>query len=148
MNIRKAGQEEATSWSFRAGVGIDVKFGMAKYNCRFHGICRLDIDESDLQLPLTLKCGRGKGRLFIPRPDYGLICFEKSSMTEATRQAHFQQEYFVLEEAVGVSEKLAIHLERSFYLAPGKYRIMEKENGYCVLFEIMISSTIEKNSAQ
>lgn len=140
VNIRNTRQGHKTSWSFRAGVGIDVKFGMTKYNCRFHGICQLDIDESDLQVRNDLKCGTGKGWLFIPRPDYCLIWFDKCSLTDPTRETHFHRIYFELEEAVPFSEKLALLLGRQLSLQAGQYRVLEKVEGYCVLFEVIAQS--------
>lgn len=139
-NVRKPRQEPSTAWSFRTGVGIDIKFGMPKHNCRFHGICRLDIDESDFDTPPAAQCGTGKGILFIPHSGYCLICFDKNSLTEATRDIHFQRKYFVLEEAVPISKALAIHLGKSIYLNAGQYRIVEKSTGYGVLFGITYST--------
>ena len=135
-NVRKARQHQTPAWSFRTGVGIDITFGMPKYDCKYHGICRLDVDESHFNSPLQPSCGRGKGWLFIPRPEYGLICFDKKSMTKATLETNFQREYFVLEENLPFSEALAIRIGKQLSLLAGEYRILEKGSSYGVLFGI------------
>jgi hypothetical protein len=119
-------------------VGIDVKFGMPKYNCRYHGICRLDIDENDLYTPHSPICGRARGWLFVPRADFCLIFFDKASMTKTTRQTHFQAAYFEMGETAPVSDRLGEYLGQGMSLTAGRYRIMEKNDWYGVLFNAII----------
>jgi hypothetical protein len=112
---------------------------MPKYDCKYHGICRLDVDESGFDGTAAPTCGHGKGWLFIPQPKYCLICFDKRSMTGATRKTHFEREYFVLEEAVRFSQALAAKVGKQVRLQMGAYRIMEKEEHFGVLFGIHYS---------
>lgn len=121
----------------RTGVEIDIRFGMPRHKCRFHGICSVDIHEIDRQPIGTPAPGKGKGWLFIPRPDYCLICFDKDSLAPATKTLQFQREYFALGEVVPFSRSLARCIGGQACLLPGHYRIMEKQSTYSVLFELL-----------
>ncbi|PHN04783.1 hypothetical protein CRP01_19930 [Flavilitoribacter nigricans DSM 23189 = NBRC 102662] len=135
--VRKTGRPPADAWSFRTGVGVDVRFGMPKYHCRYHGICRLDIDESDWMRRSAARCGTGKGWLMIPHAGFCLICFSRDSMTEKTIQTHFDGSFFRLENEIAFSDGLIHRIGYRVKLQAGNYRILEKEQGYSVLFRII-----------
>jgi len=120
----------------RAGLKVDIKFGMPKLDCRFHGICKLDLEESDFHRPGLPECGMGKGWLFIPHPAYCLICIDKRLLSDRTRNVHFAGQYFRMAENVPFSIELTKKIGSQWNLIKGRYRILEKEGFYAVLFEV------------
>lgn len=134
--ITASTKRKKEDWCFRSGLAIDIKFGMPKYHCRFHGICKLDVDESDFQVPKILRFGMGKGWLFIPQVTHCLICFDKHSLTDATLSTYFIRSCFDLPEMVPFSEALNHRIGRQGSLQHGRYPIQEKGNKYSVLFRL------------
>ena len=125
---------------FRSGFKIDIVFGMPKYDCRFHGICKLDLDENDLVSPILPQCGRAKGWLLIPDPHYCLICFDKGSMTLGTANFHFARNKFEIKNDLNFEQALNRRIGYQISLLSGLYRINEKQRNYSVLFRISCSA--------
>ena len=125
---------------FRCGFKIDIIFGMPKYNCRFHGICKLDLDENDLVNPILPQYGRAKGWLLIPNPHHCLICFDKRSMTPGTTNFHFARNKFEIKNDLRLEQALISQIGYQISLLKGVYRINEKQANYSVLFRIRSSS--------
>lgn len=144
-NFRYAARPEVSSVvsrdNARPGHRVDILFGMPRYNCRYHGICKLDVDESDFRQPAPLSCGRGKGWLLLPHPAYALLCVDKRQLTVATREFHFSGSYFELPEAVPFGPDLAARFRVDHYLQAGRYRIMDKDTVFSVLFELVCPAT-------
>ncbi|MCB0631535.1 MAG: hypothetical protein R2824_11025 [Saprospiraceae bacterium] len=122
--------------SGRTGIRIDITLGMPKYNCRFHGICRLDVDETDIVQPALLPCGRARGWLYQPHPEFCLICFDARSMTECSRVFHFGRAFFALPESIAAGQSLRAKLGSRLVLREGRYRINRKGDYFTVLFRI------------
>lgn len=137
-------RSQGKNWSFRSGIGIDIKFGMPKYGCRFHGICKLDIDESDFAGSSPIY-GKAKGWLIVPQAAFCWIGFEKRSLTVATRSAHFVSSYFLLEEAAPFTERLNGVIGRKCSLKPGKYRLQDRKDRFGILFDLQIAPIIFTN---
>lgn len=123
----------------RGSFKIDIVFGMPKYNCRFHGICKIDLDENDLVSPILPQCGRAKGWLLMPNLDYCLICFDKGSMTPATASFHFTRKEFEITNDLKFEPALNGQIGYQISLLKGLYRINEKQTNYSVLFRISSS---------
>lgn len=120
----------------RMGIRVDITLGMPKYDCRFHGICRLDVDENNGRRLAPPECGRVKGWLYIPHPEFCLICFDSETMLKSCLGFHFERSFFELRQDIVASRLLAEQLGSPLLLRRGQYRIRRKGTYYSVLFRI------------
>jgi hypothetical protein len=119
----------------KTGLRIEIILGMPKYKCRFHGICRIETDESDLLPEDITACCRSKGILFYQPGGGCLIHFEKASMSRRTRRYHFCGKWFWLREGIGLSDSVCSALNQyDIHLRAGRYRLVENRRYYQVYF--------------
>jgi hypothetical protein len=120
----------------RLGIRVDITLGMPRYDCRFHGICRLDIDEPHTRQPLLPECGRARGWLFQPYPGFCLVCFDARSMTAQSEAYHFGKTFFALSQEISATPALQAQCCSRLVFQKGCYRISRKGDYYSVLFKM------------
>ncbi|SEQ96882.1 hypothetical protein [Neolewinella agarilytica] len=115
------------------GKKVNVKLGMPKYNCRFHGICQMDSfeainfaegcqqeDEPILHGTLTIQ-----GRL-----DRGTLRIPSGQMLLAKEQYHFGRERLVVWEPILLSNIIPEVSEQYSWVLPGAYQLRRDGDSY------------------
>lgn len=128
--------KRTTEQGGRLGIRVDITLGMARHDCRFHGICRLDVDEQHSKIPSLPECGKVRGWLFVPHPEYCLICFDSRTMRVHCRKFHFGRRFFQLGQAIAAGSLLEQQLGYRIMLREGQYRIQQTGIYFSVLFKM------------
>lgn len=115
---------------------VEVEFGVPSRQCVNYGICRIEIARARGR-PKNSGCRQcgGLALASVPEPGQLELAFLPASLSEKTRQQHFGQGHFLVEEAY----PLPWLLHSSLGLPPvaidsGRYAITESEKHLAVRF--------------
>lgn len=107
----------------------NITLGMPQRNCQYHGICRIDLDDSaEARCPRSVRARLGYDGERLQ------VWFAKESLSPAAVEKHFASGYFVVLIDYTLPETLRRHFEASLVIRRGIYPVAETDTAYIVCF--------------
>lgn len=130
----------ATDLSSQLDLRVEVALGMPKHDCKFHGICKINLHQA--AAGVITGCRRednllrdGMLHINLDRGQAALV-IRIGQLAPELEQYHFARERLRVWEPLPVADYLPASLNDDRYILPGAYQLIRSNTHYTVRFRL------------